>query len=129
MKLRLTVLVISKAALSSCSSTSALIEVPIDVVATVSMPRYTGWQIDYCEGDESTDPETTCVSHGGEIYKAKLSDVRTPDGRRLVATLTIGFPAHALPRDFRARKRLHLVKAADDLKRDAGIEFVASHWE
>jgi hypothetical protein len=72
---------------------------------------------------------TTSASHGGEIYKAALSDVRTPDGARIVSILTIGFPAHALSRDFRARKKLHLVKAGNDLRKDTGIEYLASHWE
>jgi hypothetical protein len=63
------------------------------------------------------------------MYKVTLSDVRTPDGRRIVSMLTIGFPAHALRGDYRARMRLHLVKAADDFRRDTGIEYVARHWE
>jgi hypothetical protein len=102
---------------------------PIDVVGTVSKPRYTGWQLDYCEVQEPTDPDKLWFSHGGEIYKVTLSDVRTPEGRKIVSKLIIGFPAHALRRDWQARKRLHLVKAADDLRKDTGLEYVASHWE
>jgi hypothetical protein len=106
-----------------------LLEIPIDVVATVSKPHYTGWQIDHCKGEESSDPDTACISHGGEIYKVRLSDVRTLDGKRIVPSLTIGIPAHSLARDFRARIRLHLVKSADDLRKDTGIEYIASHWQ
>jgi hypothetical protein len=43
--------------------------------------------------------------------------------------LTVGFPAHALRGDYRVRMRLHLVEAADDFRKDTGIEYVASHWE
>ena len=115
-------------ALSACTTAKAPLEMPMDVVATVSKPRYTGWRIDHCKGQESTDPDMACISHGGEIYRAKLSDVRMPDGKRIVPTLTIGLPAHALARDFRARKRLHLVKSEDDFRKDTGIEYIASHW-
>jgi hypothetical protein len=101
----------------------------MDVVATVSKPRYTGWQLDYCNGEESSDPATACVSIGGEIYKVVLLDVRTPDGARVVSKLIIGFPAHALRNDYRARKRLHLVKTSDDLRTDTGLEYIASRWE
>ena len=101
----------------------------MDVVATVSKPRYTGWHLDHCEGQESTGPELACIGHGWEMYKATLSDVRTPDGRRVTSRLTIGFPAaHALRSDYRSRGRLHLVKAADDFRKDTGLEYVASHW-
>jgi hypothetical protein len=105
------------------------LEMPRDVVATVSRPRYTGWLFDYCEGQESTDPDVTCISHGGEIYKAALSDVRTLDGKKIVSPLAIGFPGHALSRDYRVRVRLRLVKAADDLRDATGIEYVAFRWE
>jgi len=115
--------------LSACTTTNVLLEVPTDVVATVSKPRYTGWRINHCEGEESADPGTACISHGGEIYKAKLSDVRTLNGKRIVPTLTVGIPAHSLAKDFRARKRLHLVKSADDLRKDTGIEYIATHWQ
>jgi hypothetical protein len=116
-------------ALNACSTTRVPLELPMDVVATVSKPRYTGWKLDHCAADESTDATTPCVSIGGEIYKAILSDVRTTDGRRIASSLTIGFPAHALRRDFRARKRLHLVKASDGLRNDTGIEYIANRWE
>jgi hypothetical protein len=101
----------------------------MDVVATVSKPRYTGWHLDPCEGQESTDPDTVCLGHGREMYKTTLSDVRTPDGRRIVSKLTIGFPAYALRGDYRSRRRLHLVKAADDFRKDTGLEYVASDWK
>jgi hypothetical protein len=122
-------LIASTVALGACTATRAPLEVPMDVVATASNPRYTGWAFDYCEGEESTDPATACVSHGGEIYKARLSDVRTGDGKRIASTLTIGLPGHALARDFRARIQVWLVRAADDFRKDTGIEYVATHWQ
>jgi hypothetical protein len=115
--------------LGACASTSASLEVPVDVVATVSKLRYTGWAFDYCEGEESADPGTACVSHGGEIHKATLSDVRTPDGKRIASRLIVGFPIHAPAKDFSVRARLHLVKSANDLQKDTGIDYVAIHWE
>jgi hypothetical protein len=115
--------------LSACATTSASLEVPVDVVAVVSKLRYTGWAFDYCEGQESADPDTTCVSHGGEIHKATLSDVRTPDGRRIASRLIVGFPIHAPAKSFSVRARLHLVKSADDLQKDTGIDYVAIRWE
>jgi hypothetical protein len=129
MKRHLMASVVCTVVLSACTTTKVLLETPIDVVATVSKPHYTGWQIDHCKGEESSDPDTACISHGGEIYKARLSGVRTLDGKRIVPTLTIGIPAHSLARDFRARIRLHLVKSADDLRKDTGIEYIASHWQ
>jgi hypothetical protein len=115
--------------IAAYAGASASLELPIDVVATVSKLRYTGWAFDYCEGQESADPSTACVSHGGEIHKAILSDVRTPDGKIISARLIIGFPMHAPAKKFRVRARLHLVKAADDLKQATGLDYVATHWE
>ena len=86
------------------------------------------WQIDHC-ANEPPDVELGCVSIGGDIYKVLLLDVRTAGGQRIARTLIIGFPAHALAHDYRARLRLHLVKASDDLRKDTGIEYMASHWE
>jgi len=101
----------------------------MDVVATVSKPEYTGWQLDHCKGEESDDPTSVCINIGGDIYKVVLLDVRTPGGKRIVPTLTIGFPAHSLPGNYRAKKRMHLVTASDDLRNDTGIEYFASDWE
>lgn len=129
MKRRIFALLAGTVALSACTAVRAPLEMPMEVVATVSNPRYTGWAFDYCAGEESTDPATACVSHGGEIYKARLSDVRTPDGKKVASTLIVGFPAHALARDFRARKQIWLVMAAPDLRRDTGIEYVATRWQ
>lgn len=114
--------------ISACV-TSTLLEVPVDVIATVSGLRHTGWAFDYCEGDQSADSDTTCVSHGGEIHKATLSDVRTSDGRRIASRLIVGFPMHAPARNFSVRAKLHLVKSARDLQRDTGIDYVAVRWE
>jgi hypothetical protein len=108
---------------------SVSLELPIDVVATVSKLRYTGWTFDYCEGQESADPNTSCVSHGGEIHKATLSDVQTLDGKRIASRLIVGFPMHAPAKNFKVRARLHLVKAADDLRQATGLDYVATYWE
>ena len=115
--------------LTADAGADASLKLPIDVVATVSKLRYTGWAFDYCEGQESTEPDTACVSHGGEIHKATLSDVRTPDGKRISVKLIVGFPMHAPARKFKVRARLHLVKAEDDLKQATGLDYVVAHWE
>jgi hypothetical protein len=109
--------------LSACAATVVPLEMPMDVTATVTKPRYTGWRQDYCKGEED------CLSVGGEIYKVQLLDVRTPNGSRVAKSLTIGFPAHGLPEDYRARRHLHLVRASDDLRKATAIEYVANAWE
>jgi hypothetical protein len=115
-------------ALGACATRPLTLTVPRDVIATVSRPRYTGWQIDHC-ANEPPDVELGCVSIGGDIYKVLLLDVRMAGGQKIARTLIIGFPAHALRHDYRARLRLHLVQASDDLRKDTGIEYMASHWE
>ena len=110
-------------ALSACATPEVPFKMPMDVIATVTKPQYTGWQLDYCKGEED------CLSIGGDIYKVRLLDVRALDGSRVARTITIGFPAHALREDFRARKQLHLVKASDDLRKGTALEYIASAWE
>ena len=117
------VLTVCALALSACATTRVPLEMPMDVIATVTKPRYTGWQLDHCNGEKD------CLSVGGDIYKVQLLDVRKPDGSRVAQTLAIGFPAHALPEDYRARKHLHLVKASDNLRMDTALEYVANTWE
>jgi hypothetical protein len=129
MKRLLAAIVVCILGVTAYADAIASLKLPIDVVATVSNLRYTGWAFDYCEGEESADPNTTCLSHGGEIHKATLSDVRTADGKRIAARLIIGFPMHAPARNFKVRARLHLVRAADDLRQATGLNYVATTWE
>jgi hypothetical protein len=116
-------------ALTACSTIPVPLELPMDVVGIVSKPLYTGWQLDHCKDEESADSPTTCINIGGEIYRVTLLDVRTLSGKRIVPKLIIGFPAHALRDDYRARMHLHLVKASESLRNGTGIEYFASEWE
>jgi hypothetical protein len=116
-------------ALAACSTISVPLEMPMDVVGTVSEPHYTGFQLNHCKDEESAKSVTTCINMGGEIYRVSLLDVRTSSGRIIAPKLIIGLPAHSLRDDYRARKHLHLVKASEDLQNGTGIEYFASDWE
>ena len=72
--------------LPACSTTPVpfvvpSLVVPTDIVATVSKPHYTGWQLDHCK-DEGVGSDATCVNLGGDIYKVTLLDVRTLGGKK-----------------------------------------------
>jgi hypothetical protein len=66
---------------------------------------------------------------GGEIYRATLQDARTPEGKRISQKLIIGFPAHALPQNYRSTKRVHLETSPDDFRIATGIEYFADEWD
>ena len=43
-------------------------------------------------------------------------------------TLMIGFPAHALPANYRDKKRVRLEKSPEDFLEATGIEYLAIEW-
>jgi hypothetical protein len=114
--------------LTACSGIPVIIETPVTLVGVVSKPTFTGWYVNFCANGQLTDSLPVCAQIGGEIYKATLLDSETLDGKGMVRKLVIGFPAHALPPDYRARKRIQLERAPDDFKAATGIAYFARNW-
>ena len=109
--------------LTACASSPTPLTLPMEVTGTISSPKPTDWQLDFC----GTDPG--CVQIGGEIYEVKFRDVRTLSGRRVASELRIAFPAHALTAKYRANVRLHLYAASAGLKEGTGLEYIGRDWE
>jgi len=109
--------------LAACASSPSPLTLPLEVTGTVSSPRPTNWQLDFC----GTDPG--CVQIGGEIYEVKFRNVRTLSGSRVASELRIAFPAHALTAQYRANVRLHLYEASAELKNGTGLEYIGRDWE
>ena len=114
--------------MSGCTADPIRFETPVEMIGVVSNPTTTGWYKNYCDGGRLTTSLPDCVQVGGEIYRVSLLDVRTPEGRRISHKLIIGFPAHALPSDYRDEKRMRLEKAPADFRNATGIEFLVSVW-
>jgi hypothetical protein len=60
-----------------------------------------------------------------EIYRVTLRDVQTIDGKKLSPRLVVGLTSHALPKDYRERRRLRLERAPDNFRVSTGIEYLA----
>jgi hypothetical protein len=113
--------------IAGCTILPPRIETPTDLIGEVSNPVFTGWYIDHCNGDGLTkELPRNCIQVGGELYKVMLRNVRAPQGES--QSLIIAFPAHALSSEYRARVRIHLVKAPDAFARETGITYFASEW-
>jgi hypothetical protein len=115
-------------ALSGCTVDVVRVETPIEVVGLVTNPRGTGWTKDFCDQGHLVVSAADCAQIGGEIYKVKLLDVRTPNRKLIAKELIIGFPAHALTRKYRGIKHLRLERSPEDFRNATGIELVATHW-
>jgi hypothetical protein len=101
----------------------------MDVVGIVSQPTLTGWYVDFCNEGQLKASFHDCGQIGGEIYRATLLNVQTPKGTDVIPKLIIGFPAHALPKSYRDKKRIHLVMAPEDFRKATGIVYFARDWE
>jgi len=115
--------------LAGCAASPANITTPIELIGTVSKPVWTGWYKDFCEAEKITPSTPSCLQVGGEIYRVVLLGARTPGGARIARKLIIGFPAHALPREYRDEKRVQLVNAPDDFRTATGIQYLVSEWD
>jgi len=113
-------------AISGCATRTIALPLPLDVIATVSAPRYTGWQLDTCDGGQAVNPSTACLRADGDIYRVLLRDVQAMDGKPIAGKMSAGIASRALPGDYRATRRLRLVKSSDSLRADTGIEYIAS---
>ena len=108
---------------TACASSPAPLALPLEVTGTVSKPKRTDWQLDFCGA------EPGCVQIGGEIYEVTFRNVRTLSGRRVASELRIAFPAHALTAKYRAKVRLHLYATSAGLKEGTGLEYIGRDWE
>jgi hypothetical protein len=115
--------------LAGCVTLPDNIGTPITLIGIVTNPVLTGWYRDFCEAGQLTGSLPDCVQVGGEIYRATLLDARTPEGQRISQKLIIGFPAHALPQNYRSKKRIHLETSSDDFRIATGIEYFADEWD
>jgi hypothetical protein len=115
-------------ALSGCVADAFPVETPVEVMATVTNPKGSGWTRDFCDGGRPVISAPNCAQIGGEIYRVTLINVRTLDHRLIAKKLTVGFPAHAITRKYRGTKRLRLEKAPDDLRSATGIAILATDW-
>lgn len=113
---------------AACAANPTHVVTPIELVGIVANPTYTGWYIDYCNDSQPTKSAPNCVRIGGDIYKANLLDAREPGGTYSARKLVIGFPAHALPKTYRERKRMRLEMAPDDFRNETGILYLATDW-
>jgi len=103
---------------------------PDEVIAQVSGPEYTGWNQDLCNEGQVTRSLPGCAPLGPgvyemEIYRVTLRDVQTIDGKKLSPRLVVGLTSHALPKDYRERRRLRLERAPDNFRVSTGIEYLA----
>jgi hypothetical protein len=112
--------------LAGCAASRLSLPTPLDVAGIISKPRYTGWQVDHCDGGQAVNPPTACLRPDGDIYRIELREVRTRDGKPIAGRLTAGYPGRALPEDYRATRLLRLVKSSDSLREETGIEYIAS---
>jgi len=112
-------------ALAGCAVGRLQLPTPLEVAGIVAKPRYTGWQLDFCDGGEAVNPPTACLRPDGDIYRIELREVRTRDGKTIAEKLTAGYAGRALPEDYRAARRLRLVRSSDSLRADTGIEYIA----
>lgn len=116
--------------LCACVAEPVQVTFPDEVIATVSDPEYTGWNQDLCNEGQVTRSLPGCAPLGPgvyemEIYRVTLREVRTLDGKKLSPRLVVGFPSHALGKDYRERKHLRLKKAPDNFRVSTGIEYLA----
>ena len=112
----------------ACTANSVHVTTPIELVGIVSEPTFTGWFVDFCHGRQLTESLPDCVQVGGEIYRATLLNAQTPQGSNVAHKLVIGFPAHALPKSYRHKKRIYLVTAPEDFRNATGIVYFARDW-
>lgn len=116
--------------LCACAAEPVQVAIPDVVIGTISDPEYTGWNQDLCNEGQVTRSLSGCAPHGFavyemEIYRVTIRQVRTLDGKRISPGLVVGLMSHALRKDFRQRKRLHLKKAPDSFRAATGIEYLA----
>jgi hypothetical protein len=128
LKLRI-VLAIGAFLLTGCVTHPDHLGTPVELIGTVTNPVFTGWYRDFCEAGQLRDSSTNCIQIGGEIYRVTLLDARTLEGKSIAHQLIFGFPAHALPRHYRSRKRVRLQTSPDDFRMATGIEYLAGEWD
>jgi hypothetical protein len=116
-------------ALSACTTTTVPLTLPIDLVAKVSNPTHTGWNVDFCHDGKLINSLPECAQLGGEIYRVELLHTRTSSGAAVVSTRIIGLSAHALDKDYRFKASIHLEEAPKDFRESTGIEYLARDWE
>jgi hypothetical protein len=121
--------VVCTVCLIGCAARDVRISTPETLIGTVSNPQFTGWYVDYCNGGALVETAPNCMQMGGELYRVILLNPRSEAGGRLARRLVIGFPAHALPTQYREEKRVRLVPASAEFAEATGIRYVATKWD
>ncbi|WNO08440.1 hypothetical protein [Teredinibacter sp. KSP-S5-2] len=114
---------------AGCSVINAGIQIPATIVAIVSNPKPTGWWRDYCQDGILVPHQPECVQTGGIINRARLSNIRTLEGKSIPGTLIIGFPGHLYEQGYKQEIEIQLKAAPLEFRRATGIEFLASDWK
>lgn len=82
----------------------ARIETPNVLIGTLTHPRATGWYRDQCNDNSLTTSldrvldYADCLAHHAVVYRMRLIDARTWDGRKIEGAVEIALNAHGFHR-------------------------------
>lgn len=104
------------------------IDVPVLVHGKIKNLGYTDWTRDYCQAGRPVTyanllASRDCLSHGGEINSATLTDIRVVNGTSLRVSLKVAFVGHALKRSYSESMYMVLVPSPADFRDATGIVY------
>ena len=109
---------------------------PPQIVATVTSSVYTGWARNWCSDGEPVkgdreESRPRCLQHGGELYRLRLSNIRSCTGEAISGTTFVLAASHGPRIPWYAPESWYfaLKSASSDLALDTGAAYLAVMYE